>query len=44
VYSGKCAADLSAELNVVDGRKLAKEAQARIKLSFQWLAHHHLRR
>jgi hypothetical protein len=44
VYSHKCAADLSAELNGVDRRKLAEEAQRRIKLTFQWLAHHHLRR
>ena len=42
VYSPKRTADLSAELNVVDGRKLAKEAQARIKLAYQRLAHHHL--
>jgi hypothetical protein len=44
VYSRKRAADLSAEFNVVDRRKLAKEAQARIKLAFQWLAYHHLRK
>jgi DNA-binding transcriptional LysR family regulator len=33
VYSGKRAADLSAELNVVDCGELAKKAQARIKLA-----------
>ena len=42
VYSRKRAADLSTELDVVDRRKLAKEAQARIKLAYQRLAHHHL--
>ena len=44
VYSGKRAADLSPKLNLVDRRKLAKEAQARIKLAYQRLAHHHLRK
>ena len=44
VYSGKRTADLSAELNVADGRKLAKEAQARIKLAYQRLAHRYLRK
>jgi hypothetical protein len=34
VYSGKRAADLSAELNVVDCGELTKEAQARIKLAY----------
>jgi hypothetical protein len=43
-YSGERAADLSAELNLVDRRKLAEEAQARVKLAYQGLAHHHLRR
>ena len=44
VYSRKRAADLSAELNLVDRRKLAEEAQPRIKLAYQRLAHHHLRK
>src|SRR5260370_18651276 len=44
VYSGKCAAHLSAELNLVDRRKLTEEAQARIKLAYQRFAHHHFRK
>ena len=44
VYSGKRAADLSAKLNGIDRRKLAEEAQARVKLAYQRLAHHHLRK
>jgi hypothetical protein len=43
VYSGKRAADLSAELNVVDCGELAKEAQPRIKVAYQRLAHGYLR-
>ena len=43
VYAGKRAADLSAELNLVDRRKLAEEAQARIEVAYQWLAHGYLR-
>jgi hypothetical protein len=42
-YSSKRAAHLSAELNVVDRRKLAEEAQPRIKLAHERLAHGHLR-
>ena len=30
MYSSKCAADLSAELNLVDRGKLTKKAQSRI--------------
>ena len=44
VYSRERTAYLGAELNVADGRKLAKEAQARIKLAYQRLAHHYLRK
>ena len=44
VYSRERAAHLSAELNLVDGRKLTKEAQSRIKLAHERLAHHHLRK
>src|SRR6516165_12403547 len=42
VYSSKRAAHLSAELNLVDRGKLTKEAQSRIKLAHERLAHHHL--
>ena len=42
VYPGKRAADLRAELNLVDRRKLAEEAQPRIELAYQRLAHHYL--
>ena len=44
VYSRKRAADLSAELNAIDRRKLAEEPQPRIKLAHNRLAHHHLRK
>ena len=44
VYSRERAAHLSAELNLVDGRKLTKEAQSRIKLAHERLAHHYLRK
>src|SRR5215469_17428308 len=44
VYSRERAAHLSAELNRVDRRKLAKEAQSRIKLAHERLAHHYLRK
>ena len=43
VYSRERAADLSAELNLVDRRKLTEEAQPQIKLAHQWLAHGYLR-
>src|SRR5689334_10517222 len=43
VYFSKRAPHLSAELNVVDRRKLAEEAQPRIKLAHERLAHGHLR-
>ena len=43
VYSGERAAHMSAELNLVDRGKLTKEAQSRIKLAHQRLAHGHLR-
>ena len=42
VYSGKRAADLGAELNLIDRRKLAKEAQARIELAYERLAYGYL--
>src|SRR5215831_9401924 len=42
VYSSKRAAHLSAELNLVDRGKLTKEAQSRIKLAHERLAHNHL--
>src|SRR5215470_19444300 len=41
VYSSKRAAHLSAELNLVDRGKLTKEAQSRIKLAHERLAHDH---
>jgi hypothetical protein len=44
VYSGKRAADLGAQLNVLDRGKLTKEAQARINLALERLAHHDLRK
>ena len=44
VYSSEGAARLSAKLNGVDRRELAEKAQARIKLAYQRLAHHHLRK
>jgi len=44
VYSSKRAAHLSAELNLVDRGKLTKEAQSRIKLAHERLAHHYLRK
>ena len=44
VYSGKRAPDLSAKLNGIDRRKLAEEAQARVKLAYQRLADHHVRK
>ena len=43
VYTGKRAADLSAELNVVDCGELAKKAQARIELAYERLAYGYLR-
>jgi hypothetical protein len=44
VYSREGAARLSAKLNGVDRRKLAKEAQARIEVAYQRLANHYLRK
>jgi hypothetical protein len=44
VYSGKCAADLGAELNVLDRGKLTKEAQSEINLAHERLAHQHFRK
>src|SRR5215469_667649 len=44
VYSRERATHLSAELDLVDGRKLTKEAQSRIKLAHERLAHHYLRK
>src|SRR5258708_10457733 len=43
VYSGKCAADLGAQLNSLDRGKLTKEAQAGINLALERPAHHDLR-
>ena len=43
VYSSKRAAHLSTELNLIDRGKLTKEAQSRIKLAHERLAHGHLR-
>jgi hypothetical protein len=43
VYSRKRAADLSAQLDIVDRRKLAKEAQACFKIAHERPAHSHLR-
>ena len=42
VYSRERAAHLSAELYLLDRRKLTKEAQAGIKVAYQRLAHGHL--
>src|SRR5215469_15483654 len=44
VHCSKRAAHLSAELNLVDRGKLTKEAQSRIKLAHERLAHHYLRK
>ena len=44
VYSGKRAADLGAQLNVLDRGKLTKEAQSGINLALERLAHHDLRK
>src|SRR5262249_34654771 len=44
VYSGKRAADLGAQLNLLDRGKLTKEAQSGINLALEWLAHNNLRR
>ncbi len=44
MYSGKCAADLGAQLNVLDRGKLTKEAQSGINLALERLAHHDLRK
>ena len=43
VYTGKRAADLSAELNLVDRRKLSKKAKPRIQIPNERLAHGYLR-
>src|SRR5262249_45348911 len=39
VYSGKRAADLGAQLNLLDRGKLTKEAQSGINLALERLAH-----
>ena len=44
VYSGKRAADLGAQLNLLDRGKLTKEAQSGINLALERLAHHDLRK
>jgi len=44
VYSGKRAADLGAQLNVLDRGKLTKEAQSGINLALERLAYDDLRK
>jgi hypothetical protein len=44
VYSGKGAADLGAQLNVLNRGKLTKEAQAGINLALERLAYDDLRK
>jgi hypothetical protein len=44
VYSGKRAADLGAQLNLLDRGKLTKEAQAGINLALERLAYDDLRK
>ena len=44
VYSGKRAADLGAQLNVLDRGKLTKEAQSGINRAHERLTHHDLRK
>src|SRR5260221_5606967 len=44
VYSGKRAADLGAQLNVLNRGKLTKEAQAGINLALERLAYDDLRK
>jgi hypothetical protein len=44
IYSGQSAADLGAELNLIDRGKLAKKAQPGIDLARERLAHHDLRK
>jgi hypothetical protein len=44
VYSGKRAADLGAQLNLLDRGKLTKEAQSGINLALERLAHDDLRK
>ena len=44
VYSGKRAADLRAQLNLLDRGKLTKEAQFGINLAHERRAHHDLRK
>src|SRR5262249_51636641 len=44
VYSGKRAADLGAQLNLLDCGKLTKEAQSGINLALERLAHDDLRK
>ena len=44
VYSGKRAADLGAQLNLLDRGKLTKEARSGINLALERLAHDDLRK
>jgi len=44
IYSGQCAAHLGAQFDLVDRGKLPKEAQPRIKLVHERLAHRDLRK
>jgi hypothetical protein len=44
IYSSQSAADLGAELNLLDRGKLTQEAQSGINLAREWLAHHDLRK
>ena len=44
VDASQCAADLRAQLNLLDRGKLTKEAQSGINLAHERLAHHDLRK
>src|SRR5262249_44873142 len=44
VYSGQCAADLGAQLDLLDPGKLTEEAQPGLNLTHERLAHHNLRK
>ena len=44
VYSGKRAADLGAQLELLDRGKLTKETQSGFNLALERLAHHDLRK